>query len=245
MMCEGRVAVVTGAAGNGMGRSIALTLAREGADVVVNWRASEREADGIVEAIRARGRDTIAVQADVLTKEGCERLITATVQRFGRVDILVIGPGAGWNPGPLEALDAEEALGDARSELAPMYHLLPRVLPGMYERRWGRIIALGLAPPYTSPAYSYSVGKAARSAAVELGWERLWAHGVTLNAVGPGPVPEIGTLDEAIEQCDHAPAWKDRATASPQDVAESIAFLSSEAGRFISGAVVPVRWHDA
>jgi len=58
-------------------------------------------------------------------------------------------------------------------------------------------------------------------------------------------VPEIGTLDEAIEQCDHAPAWKDRATASPQDVAESIAFLSSEAGRFISGAVVPVRWHDA
>lgn len=239
MSCEGRVAVVTGAAGNGMGRSIALTLAREGAAVLVNYRTSEGPAQTIVDHIESRGGRAAAVPADVFEPEGCRAVIDAATERFGRVDICVVGPGGGWHPGPVDALDPSAALEDVHHEMAPIYQLMPLVLPGMYQRKWGRFIALGLAPPYASPAYAYNVGKAARAQALALARDEAWRHGVTLNVIGPGPVPEIGSLAEAVEHCDHGPAWRERSTASPQDVAEGIAFLCSEAGRFISGCVVP------
>ncbi len=68
---------------------------------------------------------------------------------------------------------------------------------------------------------------------------QAWPNGVTLNVIGPGPVPEIKSLKEAVEQCEHGPAWQKRKTTSPQDIAEGVAFLCSEAGRFISGCDVP------
>jgi NAD(P)-dependent dehydrogenase (short-subunit alcohol dehydrogenase family) len=72
-----------------------------------------------------------------------------------------------------------------------------------------------------------------------LAWEEAWKHGVTLNIIGPGPVAEIATLQESVEQCDHGPAWHKRTSASPQDVAEGVAFLCSEAARFVTGCVLP------
>jgi len=239
MMCEGRVALVTGAGGNGMGRSIALTLAREGAKVVVNYRASEQRAYAIVDNIVDRGETAVAVQGDIFTLEGCTKLVDAATNRFGGIDLLVIGPGAGWHPEPIGRLDAHAALEDARAELAPIYYLMPRILPGMYERGWGRVVAIALEPPFSSPAYAYNVAKAARVHALSLARDEAWQNNVTLNTIGPGPVPEIATLDEAAEQCAHGPAWRDRRTTSPQDIAEGVAFLCSEAGRFISGSIVP------
>lgn len=243
MTCEGRVALVTGAAGKGMGRSIALTLAREGAKVIVNYRASEESARAIADHIEDRGGSAITVKADVFEAEGCEKLVDAAIERFGQVDICIIGPGGGWHPEPPHELDAAAALADARQELAPIYHLLALALPGMYEREWGRLVALGLGPPYDSPAYAYNVGKAARAHAFMLAWAKAWQHGVTMNTIGPGPVPEIASLAEAIELCDHGPAWQNRANITGQDIAEGVAFLCSEAGRFITGCVLPFAYH--
>jgi NAD(P)-dependent dehydrogenase (short-subunit alcohol dehydrogenase family) len=238
MTCQGNVAIVTGAAGKGMGRSIALTLAREGADVVVNFRTSEDRAAAIVEHIDSQGGNAVAVRADVTRADDCKALVAATFERFGRVDICLIGPGAGWHPEPIHELDAAAALADVQKELAPIYHLMPLVLPGMYKRRWGRLITIALIPPYDSPAYAYNVAKAARTQALLLARDLAWPHGVTVNTIAPGPVPVIETLEEAIEQCEHGPAWQDRGTVSPQDVAESVAFLCTEAGNFISGALL-------
>jgi NAD(P)-dependent dehydrogenase (short-subunit alcohol dehydrogenase family) len=221
-----------------MGRSIALTLAREGAGIVVNYRRSVDSARAIVEHILARGGEAMAVQADVFEADGCGRLVEETAARFGRVDICLIGPGAGWHPEPPHQVDAAGALQDVRQELAPIYHLLPLVLPGMYERRWGRVIALSLEPGYGSPAYAYNVAKAARTQALLLARDEAWQHGVTLNVIGPGPVSEIERLDEAIEQCDGGPAWSNRPALSPQDVAEAVAFLCSDAGRYLSGNIL-------
>jgi 3-oxoacyl-[acyl-carrier protein] reductase len=234
-----RTAIVTGAAGNGMGRSIALTLAREGARVVVNYRASADSAAAIVTHIKSRGGDALAFQADVTQHDGCKALVDATIETFGKVDMCIIGPGAGWHPEPIDRLDSTAALDDACKELSPIYHLLPLVLPGMYERKWGRVIAISLTPLYDSPAYAYNVAKAARTQALMLARDAAWQYGVTLNTIGPGPAPPIDTLEEAIEQCDHGAAWRNRTTASPQDVAEGVAWLCSEAGAFVSGAVVP------
>ena len=236
--CEGRVAIVTGAAGQGMGRSIALTLAREGARIVVNYRSGEERAREIVAHIVGQGGEAIAVHADVYEAEGCKGLVERTAARFGQVDVCVVGPGSGWHPEPPHQLDVAGALQDAQHELAPIYCLMHLVLPGMYERGWGRLIALSLEPGYGSPAYAYNVGKAARTHAVLLARDEAWRHGVTLNVIGPGPVPGIGSLEEAVEQCGGGPAWQGREAASPQDIAEGVAFLCSEAGRFVSGCVL-------
>jgi NAD(P)-dependent dehydrogenase (short-subunit alcohol dehydrogenase family) len=205
---------------------------------VVNYRSSQARAQAIVEKIAAWGGEALAAQADVFEADGCRSLVEQAVARFGQVDICVIGPGAGWHPEPPQKVDAEAALEDARHELAPVYHLLPLVLPGMAERGWGRVIAVSLEPGYGSPAYAYNVAKAARTHALLLAHRQAGKNGVMLNVIGPGPVAGFESLEAAVEQCNGGPAWRERSSASPQDIAEGVAFLCSEAGRFISGCVL-------
>jgi len=239
MMCEGRAAIVTGASGSGMGRSIALTLAREGAKVAVNYRRSEESARAIVNYIRSRDGVAVALQADVFEADGCKKLVDTTVERFGQVDICIVSPGGGWHPEPVDRLDPTAALEDVHHEIAPLYYLMPLVLREMYKRKWGRLVGISLHPTNLPPAYSYNVGKAARTQALLLAQEQAWQSGVTINVIAPSPVPTIEGLEEAIEQCEHGRAWQKRTTTSPQDIAESVAFLCSEAGRFITGCVLP------
>lgn len=242
MMCEGRAAIVTGAAGKGMGRSIALTLAREGASVVVNFRSSADAAAEVVRHICDTGQDAVAVQADVSTAEGCKKLVSEAMDRFKRVDICVVNPGGEWRLGPIEKINPADSIQDVTAEVAPLFHLMPLLLPRMYKRKWGRIIGLGLAESRDiSPhhGFSYCVGKVARTEATLMLKSQAAGHGVTANMIAPGPVSPIETLAEAIEECDHGPAWTKRKGVSPQDIAESVAFLCSEAGSFISGAVLP------
>jgi NAD(P)-dependent dehydrogenase (short-subunit alcohol dehydrogenase family) len=244
MTCKDKVAIVTGAAGNGMGRSIALTLAREGAKVAVNYRASESQADAIVSQIENRFGSAIAVKADVFKADDCKALVDTVIERFGRIDICIVNPGAGWHPESIEKLDSTAAIEDVRREIAPLFHLLPLVLPRMYEHQWGRIIGIALLPPYDSPAYSYNVGKAARVHALLKARDEAWRHGVTVNVIAPGPVPAVEGLAKAVDYCEHGAAWQERTNPSPQDIAESVAFLCSDAGRFVSGCVVPFLYHS-
>jgi len=242
--CAGKVAVVTGAAGGGMGRSIALTLAREGASVVVNYRSSRDQAGKIVEQIKSDGGAAAAIQADIFEAQGCEDLIDQTISQFGRVDICIIGPGGGWHPEPVDQLDGPGTLEDLHHEIDPLVYLLPLVLPGMYARKWGRIIGIAMHPAKLSPAYAYNLGKAARQQAILLASEQAWPHGVTMNILAPGPVSAIETLAEAVDQSKLGSSWGTRSDVSPQDIAEGAAFLCSEAGRFITGCVVPYVFHE-
>lgn len=235
----GRTAIVTGAAGPGMGRSIALTLAREGANVLVNYLSSADSAAAIAAHIEGQGGRAAVCRADITKKDQCKTLVDATIDAFGKVDICIVGPGGGWHQESIDKLDSAAALDDAQRELAPVYHLMPLVLPGMYARKWGRLIAIALTPPYRSPAYAYNVAKAARAHALLIACDSAWENGVNVNTIGPGPVSQIESLELAVEQCQHGPAWENRGTTSPQDIAEGVAFLCSEAGNFISGAVLP------
>jgi len=243
MKLKGKVALVTGSAGNGMGRSIALTLAREGAKVAINYRTSKDEAQAIVNHIKSRDVDAIAVEADVFEADDCINLVNTIIEHFGQIDICVVNPGAGWHPEPIDKLDSSAAIEDVQHEVGPFFHLMPLVLPQMYKRKWGRVIGIALLPPYDSPAYSYNVGKAARTHALLQARDEAWNNGVTVNIIAPGPVSAIESLTEAIEQCDHGTAWQKRTNTSPQDIAESVAFLCSDAGRFITGCVLPFLFH--
>lgn len=244
MKLEDKVALVTGSAGNGMGRSIALTLAREGAKVAINYRTSKEQAHAVVDHVKNRSGDATAIEADVFDAEGCRKLVSATIEHFGRVDICIINPGAGWHPEPVDKLNPSAAMEDVQNEVAPFFHLMPLVLPQMYERQWGRVIGIALLPPYDSPAYSYNVGKAARVHAMLKARDEMWRHGVTVNVIAPGPVPAIDSLTEAIEQSEHGPAWQKHANTSPQDIAEGVAYLCSDAGRFVTGCVLPFLYHS-
>jgi NAD(P)-dependent dehydrogenase (short-subunit alcohol dehydrogenase family) len=239
----GKVALVTGAAGSGLGRSIALTLAREGARVVVNYRTSEANAHAIVAQIREQGGQAIAAAADVFDADACAGLVETTLRAFGALDICIIGPGGGWRPEPLDQLAPAAALEDLDCEVAPVLNLMPRVLPGMYQRHWGRLIGIATHPVKLSPAYSYNVAKYARMHALLLAQDQAWAQGVTVNVIAPGPVDGLADLPAALEQAQHGPAWQARANVSPQDIAEGVAFLCSDAGRYISGCVLPYLFH--
>jgi NAD(P)-dependent dehydrogenase (short-subunit alcohol dehydrogenase family) len=243
MKLKDRVALVTGSAGKGMGRSIALTLAREGAKVAINYRTSKDQAQAIVNHIRSRSGNAIAIEANVFEADDCSKLVNATIENFGRIDICIINPGAGWHPESIDKLDSSAALEDIHNEVAPFFHLMSLILPEMYKRKWGRVIGISLLPPYESPAYSYNVGKAARTNAMLRARDEAWCNGVTVNIIGPGPAAAIESLSEAVEQCDHGPAWQKRTNTSPQDIAESVAFLCSDAGRFITGCVLPFLFH--
>lgn len=242
MHTKGRVALVTGAAGRGMGRSIALTLAREGAKVVVNYRSSHDSAQQVVDHIQAIGGQAIAIRADIQDPQACQQMVQVTQEQMGPIDICIIGPGCDWRPAPIEKIDPIAATEDVVHEVAPLFNLMPLILPGMYERRWGRIVGLCLNSIHLPPAYAYNAAKAARAHALQLMLDQAWSHQVTVNVVAPGPVSEIASFDRAVELSQHGAAWKDRQGVTPQDIAEGVAFLCSESGRYVSGGQLPYFW---
>ena len=189
------------------------------------------------------GGSARAVSADVFDAEGCQKLVQTTLEQFGQIDICVVGPGGGWHPETMNRLAPESALEDLHHETAPLLHLMRLVLPGMHERQWGRLIGIGSAPVKLSPVYAYNVGKAARTQALVLTQGQAWSRGVTVNVIAPGRVAAISSLDGATDQYRHGIAWQKRTNVSPQDIAEGVAFLCSESGRFSTGCVLPYVFH--
>ena len=167
----------------------------------------------------------------------------AAVQEFGQVDICIINPGAGWHPESIDKLDTVGAIDDVNKEIAPLYNLMPLLLPGMYARKWGRIIGISLLLSRPSPSYAYNAAKSARTQALLRASYEAWPYGVTVNVIAPGPVAEIGSLEEAIELCEHGPKWEERHNVTPQDIAEGVAILCSESGRFITGCKLPYMFY--
>lgn len=242
-MVKGKVAIVTGAAGKGMGRSIALTLAREGASVIINYRMSVNEASAVVKYIESKGGKAIAFQADICQQEQCKAMYDTTVQKFGQVDICIVGPGGGWHPEAIDKLNSTRALEDVYREMSPLYNLMPLVLPGMYARKWGRIIGISMLLSKHSPSFAYDGAKAARTHAILRASGDAWSHGVTINVIAPGPIGEVRSLEEAIELCEHGAKWTERSNVTPQDIAEGVALLCSESGRFITGCELPYMFY--
>ena len=242
MKLRGKTAVVTGSAGKGMGRSIALALAREGANVVINFRKSKEEAEKIVDYINSKFIDACAIKADIFNQEECNLLIDETIKRYNSLDILIINPGAGWNMESIDKLNASNSLNDINYEIAPIYNFFPRVLPVMYKQKWGRIIGISLLQDPPSPSYSYNVAKRARTNALLSASSQAWENNVTINILSPGPVGHIDQFEKAIELNEKTNMWTNRINISPQDVAESVLFLCSEEASYISGTEINFRW---
>src|SRR5439155_741915 len=140
---NGRVALVTGSTGEGMGRSTALTLAREGADVVQNHGTNRRTSPAnnrrLVDAIERLSARAIVVRADTAKGDDVRKMFRLAEQEFGPVDILVNNAGGPWHPRQDLAKVQDRAWqGVLRPEIDRMFHTIRTALPRMRRRRWGR-----------------------------------------------------------------------------------------------------------
>jgi 3-oxoacyl-[acyl-carrier protein] reductase len=243
MSLQGHVAIVTGAGGEGMGRSIGLTLGREGAAVVVNYRTSRERAEATARAIEELGGSAITLAADVADPAAVESMFGAARERFGHVDIVVNSAGAPWKPQDVVDITPEHLRDVLAREVEATYHLLRAALPQMRESGWGRFISIGghmaddwrFGPP--DAPLDYPLGKAARHWITRTFAPRELPHGITINAIAPGPTSRF-TFEQAVA------AARSGTTAgaenTPQHIAEIAAFLCSDAASRVSGAVIPV-----
>ncbi|MGD3112337.1 MULTISPECIES: SDR family NAD(P)-dependent oxidoreductase [unclassified Streptomyces] len=236
----GRVALVTGAT-SGIGAATATLLAQRGAHVLVAGRDSSR-GESVVAAIRGRAGKADFIAADLREAQSVRQLARRAVELGdGRVDILVNNAGV-YPFGPTdEATESEVDTVYALNVKAP-FHLVAELAPAMAERGSGAIVNVS-----TMVAAYGAVGMAlygSSKAAVEL-LTKAWAaeygpRGVRVNAVRPGPVRTEGTagmgedLDALAAQ---APAGR---PAEPEEIADAVAYLGSDAASFVQGAVLPV-----
>jgi len=242
MELQGRVALVTGASGRGIGRSVALTLARDGADIVINFQKGRERAEEVAQAIESMGRRALVHQADASDPDAVAAMVAAVEAHFGRLDIAVCSAGGSWQPRDFTEIEPAHWRAVMAEEIDGAYALLRAALPGMRARGWGRIVLIGGrdadAWPFGPPdaPLDYPLGKAARHWLARTLGPRELAHGVTINAVAPGPI-EYVTLEEARRL---AEGGIETSGATPQDAAEIVAFLCSEHARLVTGTVIPV-----
>lgn len=232
------VAIVTGSA-RGIGRAIALALAREGADLVLADTRAEA-LGGVAAEIGGLGRRALAQAADVADAAQVERLVAATLDEYGRMDVLINNAGTIVLPGDVlgttpEAWDTMMAT-NARS----VFLCSRAVLPHMLARRRGKIVNVastaGLRPLPNRAAYcasKHAVVGFTRALALD-----LRPHGIAVNAICPGAVDTPLTAYSRPD-ADRS-AW-----LRPGDVAEVAVFLASDAAGGMTGAVVEIAgWAD-
>ena len=250
---DGRIAVVTGGS-QGIGREIALTLAREGADVIIAARRRP-PLDEVVAQITARGRDALAVSADVATPDGVGALMDAVLTRFGRVDILVNNAGKG---APKRMLDLTDDDWKASIELNLMsaVRLSLACIPHMRDQGFGRIVNIssraGREPdPYFAP---YAAAKAALINFSKNLANAFSGDGILTNCVVPGLIRSEAVDEAAAASAEATGKTVDEVFAAtlakrpipagrlgePTDVAGLVALLVSEHGSWITGSCFTV-----
>jgi NAD(P)-dependent dehydrogenase (short-subunit alcohol dehydrogenase family) len=232
---EGKVALVTGAAKR-IGRSVALRLAEEGSDVIVNYRGSKAEADQVVAQIAASGRRAAAIQADVAKKIDVTALFAAVTKEFGRLDILVNNAGM-FFPAKFEELTEEQWDRMLNANLKSQFLCCQAAAPMLRASGQGRIINFAsLGGLLAWPAYThYCVSKAGVIMLTRC-LARALAPEITVNAIAPGTISFAGDAPEIAEDfIRRAPLAR---TGTAKDIDDAVVFLAESA--FVTGQVIVV-----
>jgi NAD(P)-dependent dehydrogenase (short-subunit alcohol dehydrogenase family) len=232
---EGKVALVTGAAKR-IGRSIALRFAAEGADVVVNYHSSKREADEVVAQIAATGRRAIAVEADVAKRAEVAALFATVQKEFGRLDILVNNVGM-FFPAKFEELTEEQWDRILDTNLKSQFLCSQAAAPLLCSSGQGRIINFAsLGGLLAWPSYThYCVSKAGVIMLTRC-LARALAPEITVNAIAPGTISFPGDAPElAADYISRAPLKR---TGTAKDIDDAVVFLAQSS--FVTGQVIVV-----
>ena len=242
-----RIALVTGG-GRGIGRAIALGLAEDGADVGISWVRDEAAAAKTVGEIEKLGRRAIAVQAAVEDPDQCAELEAAVSKELGPIDVLVNNGGVASRRNPVETTDPAELEHLMRVHALGPHRLCQLVIPGMKTRERGDIVMISSAATLTMSGFGapYNMGKAALEALAFTLAKEVRQDGIRVNVVAPGLVEtEMGRrlvkatqgIEDMREIDQYMPFGR---VCQPEDIANTVRFLVSDAGSYITGEKINV-----
>jgi len=246
MLLTSKVALVTGAS-RGIGRGIAVEMAREGADIVVNYTSSEKKASEVASSIEALGRQVLLVKADVSKAGEVETMRKQILKKFGGVDILANNAGVHFHLKSWE-IDESEWRRVLGVNLDGVFFCSKAFTPEMKAKKWGRIINISSIIGFTGTDHEahYGASKAGvvgltKSLALELA-----AYGITVNAIAPGWIETDMTSGITPEEKEKAlqliPLGR---IGQPADIAHTAVFLASDKASFITGQTIHVNGGEA
>ena len=243
MLLENRVALITGSV-RGTGAGIARVFAREGASVVINQVKGEGNPQQVISEIESAGGRVFFVKADITDEIQVADLVRQTEETFGQVDILVNNYAGSIPQKSFQHTTWADWQHQLDTTVKAAFLCSQAVLPGMKERRWGRIVSIntiGIHNP--GPHYhAYTAAKTAmlgfsRNLAVEVG-----EYNITVNIVSPGLTltQEVKDMLAPETQAKHESKVPLRRTGTVEDTANSALFFASELGSFVTGHYMPV-----
>jgi 3-oxoacyl-[acyl-carrier protein] reductase len=240
-MLQGKVALVTGAS-RGIGRAIALELARQGAKVAVNYAGSEAKANEVVEEIKKMGQEAVAIQADVSSAEAVERMVKTVLEQFSCIDILVNNAGI-TRDNLLMRMKEEEWDQVINTNLKGVFHCIKAVTRPMMKQRYGRIVNIASIVGISgNPGQAnYVAAKAGVIGLTKTAARELASRNITVNAVAPGFITTDMTdsLSDELkaEMLKQIPLAR---FGEPEDIAKVVAFLVSDAASYMTGQTLHV-----
>ncbi|RFU63237.1 3-oxoacyl-[acyl-carrier-protein] reductase [Peribacillus saganii] len=240
-MLEGKTALVTGAS-RGIGKEIALELARQGANVAINFAGSEAKANEVADEIKAMGRDSCTIQCDVSNSESVTDMVKAVIERFGSLDILINNAGI-TRDNLLMRMKEEEWDDVINTNLKGVFLCTKAVTRQMMKQRSGRIINIAsIVGVSGNPGQAnYVAAKAGVIGLTKTAAKELASRGITVNAIAPGFITTDMT-DKLTEEVKEA-MLKQIPLArfgDPKDIAVTAAFLASEGGSYMTGQTLHV-----
>ena len=236
-----RSALVTGAS-RGIGKAIAVRLAALGHRIAVNYNSHRADAEQVVQEIKGAGGVAIAVQGSVADKDGCQQIFVATEDAHGPPEILINNAGVIADALMLRMKD-DAWLHTLNTNLNGTYHCTKLAIPHMLRTRWGRIVnvssVVGLRG---NPGQAnYSASKAAIHGFTYSVAKELAARNVTVNVVAPGYVDTATSNVLTEAQRENVLRWIPMGRfGTPDEIAPTVVFLTSEDARYITGEVIRV-----
>jgi 3-oxoacyl-[acyl-carrier protein] reductase len=230
-----KVALVTGSS-RGIGRAIALALAAEGADVAINFVQRAAEAEAAELEIRKLGCRCVSIQADVSDAKDVERLVKSTENALGPIDILVNNAGIA-RPQPIEEIAEEDWDQILTGNLKSCFLMTQAVLPGMRERKWGRIVNLSSVAAQVGGVVGphYAASKAGMLGLTRFYAQKLAAEGITSNAIAPALIDTEMVRANLNARPDRIPVGR---YGTSEEVADVAVMLAKNA--YITGQTIHV-----
>lgn len=240
-MLENKVALVTGA-GRGIGRAIAIALAKEGAEVVVNYNGSEERAKEVKQTIEENGGKASIYKCNVSDFEACEAMIKDIVKEHGRLDILVNNAGI-TKDGLIMKMKEEDFDSVLNVNLKGTFNTIRHSARQMLRQKSGKIINISSVSGILGNAgqANYAASKAGVIGLTKTMARELGSRGITVNAIAPGFVDTemTGVLSEEIRENACRQIILGR-FGKPEDIANVAVFLASDKANYITGQVISV-----